>query len=205
MKKGKDIKEGKARNRAATIKDAGDVYRIMKSIALKDREHFFALHLNAKNRVINKEVLSIGTLTQSIVHPRETFKRAIAHNSASIILVHNHVSGDPEPSNDDKQTTQRLTKAGDLLNIPVLDHVIIAEEGYFSFRKEGLMIAEARPAEDSFEEQLALKLKVICRKGTTEQKARAYSGILTAYDEIEHGIFNKAGKSTKRRSNKRMV
>jgi len=93
--------------------------------------------LNAKNVIIGMDVVSVGTLTQSCAHPRELFKAAILSNAASIILVHNHPSGDPAPSVDDAQLTARISKAGEILGIRLLDHIIIGELGSFSFANPG--------------------------------------------------------------------
>ena len=101
-------------------------------------EVFAILCLNTKNKVAGAHIISQGSLSASIVHPREVFKAAILNNAASIILAHNHPSGDPEPSRDDIETTRRLVEAGEILGIKVLDHVIIGEQ-YLSMREEGLM------------------------------------------------------------------
>jgi DNA repair protein RadC len=104
-----------------------------------DREKFIALHLNTKNAVISYEVVSIGTLSSSLVHPRELFKGVILSNSAAVILAHNHPSGVAEPSADDIALTRRLVKAGALLGIDVLDHVIVGEVSFVSLKERGLM------------------------------------------------------------------
>src|SRR6266699_1034513 len=105
-----------------------------------DREHFVVLLLNQKNRVIGVHTVSVGSLSASIVHPRETFKAAILANAAAIICGHNHPSGDCQPSKEDRAITQRLKEAGALLGINLLDHVIVGGEGrYFSFADEGLL------------------------------------------------------------------
>ena len=106
-----------------------------------DREHFVILLLDQKNQVIGLHTVSIGSLTVSIVHPRECFKPAILSNAASIICGHNHPSGDCQPSREDRALTQRLVEAGKLLGISVLDHVIIGDgtSAYFSFADEGLL------------------------------------------------------------------
>jgi len=103
------------------------------------KEHFLTIHLNARHVPLLLEVVSVGTLSASLVHPREVFRRAIAENCASLILVHNHPSGDPAPSPDDIEITGRLTQVGELVGIEVLDHVILAQERYFSFREEGML------------------------------------------------------------------
>lgn len=103
------------------------------------KEIFKILMLNAKNCVIGGVEISVGTLTSNIVHPREVFNPAIKSSAASIILIHNHPSGDPEPSNEDKTLTKRMKEAGQLVGIPVLDHIIIGDGRYFSFLDEGLI------------------------------------------------------------------
>lgn len=103
------------------------------------REHFLVLLLNARHEVAGKDTISIGSLNASIVHPREVFKPAVLASAASIVLVHNHPSGDPEPSEEDLAITKRLVEAGELLGIGVLDHVIVAERGIASIRSRQLL------------------------------------------------------------------
>jgi DNA repair protein RadC len=98
-------------------------------------EQFGVLLLDTKHRVLRATVLSIGTLDASIVHPREVFREAIAGGAAAIVLFHNHPSGDPEPSEDDVRLTERLRAAGVLMGIEVLDHVVLADARYYSFRE----------------------------------------------------------------------
>ena len=102
-----------------------------------DREQFLVLLLDSKNRVIKSETVSIGILNASIVHPREVFKSAIKESANAIIMVHNHPSGDPAPSKEDKAITDNFQEAGNLLNIEVLDHVIIGRDTFYSFAKRG--------------------------------------------------------------------
>jgi len=90
--------------------------------------------LDTRSRVKLVEVVSVGTLTSSIVHPRETFRRAIIEGAASIIIAHNHPSGEVDPSDDDTRVTKRMFEAGELLGITLLDHIVFSSEGYFSFR-----------------------------------------------------------------------
>ncbi len=125
-----------AKQNGKPIKSAKDVFNYMgpKLIHL-DRECFMVLHLDTKNGVIKEEVVSLGTLNSSIIHPRELFKSAIKESANSIILVHNHPSGDPTPSHEDKEVTERIKDAGKLLGIDVLDHVIIGNEKYWSFNE----------------------------------------------------------------------
>jgi DNA repair protein RadC len=111
----------------------------MEEMRRLDREHFRALLLNTKNEVIAREIVSIGTLNSSTVHPRELFKNAIRRNAAAVILLHNHPSGDPTPSQEDLDVTRRLWEAGRIIGIEVLDHLIIGDNKYVSFKAEGLI------------------------------------------------------------------
>jgi DNA repair protein RadC len=122
-----------------TISSPRHVQEYARAYAEAQREHFLVIHLNARHVPASLEVVSIGTLSSSLVHPREVFRTAIGEGSASLILVHNHPSGDPSPSPDDIEITSRLCKVGELVGIEVLDHVILAQERYFSFREEGLL------------------------------------------------------------------
>lgn len=111
-----------------------------KRMAGLDREHFRVLALNTKNRLIRMFEVSVGSLNATIVHPRELFKDAVRLSAASIVVVHNHPSGDPTPSGADIQLTRRIVKAGDVLGIDVLDHVVIGDGGqHSSLRDLGLM------------------------------------------------------------------
>ena len=102
-----------------------------------DREEFVVLLLDAKNKLLGFHVVSLGSLTPSVVHPREVFKIAILGNAAAILLLHNHPSGDPTPSNEDLHITQRLCQIGEVLGIRVLDHVVIGDGRYISFVDDG--------------------------------------------------------------------
>lgn len=103
-----------------------------------DREHLLVVMVDASNRVVGVETVSVGDLTSSIAHPREVFKPCIRHNAAAVALAHNHPSGDPRPSQDDVLVTERLVEAGKLLGIEVLDHVILSDDSYISLRQTGL-------------------------------------------------------------------
>ena len=110
----------------------------MEDLASRDREHFWIIGLNAKNTVKYVELCSLGTLTNSIVHPRETFMMAVLKRAASIIAVHNHPSGDVTPSKEDIEITDRLAKAGEILGIKLLDHIVIGNcTGYKSILNKG--------------------------------------------------------------------
>ncbi len=105
-----------------------------------DREHFVMMALDSRRQVIGCQVVSIGTLSASLVHPREVFKPAILMNAAAVVVSHNHPSFDVSPSAEDKEATRRLVRAGELLGIPVADHIIIGGPGkFFSFRDGGLL------------------------------------------------------------------
>lgn len=103
------------------------------------KEHFKVLLLDTKNQIIVTEEISVGTLNASIVHPRDVFKVAIKRNANSIILIHNHPSGDPTPSNEDINITNRLIDSGNLIGIKVLDHIIIGDNRYISFKEKNLI------------------------------------------------------------------
>lgn len=103
------------------------------------KEKFIVVSMNAANRIIRYNIISTGNLTSSIVHPREVFKVAIENNSANIILIHNHPSGNCEPSNEDIKTTKKLVEAGKLLDIEVFDHIIIADNSYLSFVEQQMI------------------------------------------------------------------
>lgn len=122
------------------------VARHARELVCDAREHFIVWLLNARHRMLAQELVSIGSLSASIVHPREVFRPAITASAAAIVLAHNHPSGDLEPSRDDIEITRRLVRAGHLLGIPVLDHVILAGERYASMRREGLVMFEWRDA-----------------------------------------------------------
>jgi DNA repair protein RadC len=106
-----------------------------------DREHFVVILLDRKNTPIGINTVSIGSLTASVVHMRETFKAAILANAAALLCGHNHPSGDPEPSREDRALTKRLVDAGTLLGIAVVDHIIVGDGTitYFSFADQGLL------------------------------------------------------------------
>lgn len=123
-----------------SIHSAEDIHEYMKGkLENLTVEQFWTLILDAKNRVIGEVMVSQGSLSSSIVHPREVFKPAIMLSGAHIICVHNHPSGDPAPSYEDRAITTQLVEAGQVLGIPVLDHIIIAREGFTSLAEEGAL------------------------------------------------------------------
>lgn len=130
----KDTKQG------YTIKSADDVSTLLMSeMRYLRKEQFRLILLNTKNGVIEVKTISEGSLNSSIVHPREVFASAVRRSCNSIICVHNHPSGDPEPSREDVETTQRLIKGGEILGIKILDHVIIGNGKYLSLKEKGII------------------------------------------------------------------
>jgi DNA repair protein RadC len=122
------------------IRGPDDVARVVGPKLRKEtREHFLVLLLNARHEVMGRETVSVGSLNASIVHPREVFRPAVVASAAATVLVHNHPSGDPEPSEEDLSITKRLVEAGELLGISVLDHVIVASRGIVSLRARQLL------------------------------------------------------------------
>ncbi|MEW5932154.1 MAG: DNA repair protein RadC [Bacillota bacterium] len=120
------------------VRNAGDLAAVViPKLRYLDREHLLVVMLDASNRVVGMETVSVGDLTSSIAHPREVFKPCIRRNAAAVALAHNHPSGDPVPSEDDLAITERLIAAGRLLGIEVLDHVILSDDGYISLRQAG--------------------------------------------------------------------
>ena len=105
----------------------------------KNKEHFVAFYLNARNQLTHLETISIGTLTTSLVHPREVFAPALAHHAAGIILAHNHPSDNLDPSKEDILLTENLVRSGRILNIAVHDHIIVTATNYFSFKQKGMI------------------------------------------------------------------
>ena len=103
------------------------------------KEHFKGIYLNSRKRIIKEETIFIGSLNESVIHPREIFKIALSENAAAIILLHNHPSGDPTPSSFDIEVTKELIKSGNILGIEVLDHIILGDDKYISFKEENLL------------------------------------------------------------------
>jgi len=119
---------------------ARDVLPLVGDIAGKQQEHFVCISLNGANEVIEKRVVTIGLLNKSPVHPREVFADVIADRAAAVIFVHNHPSGELQPSESDMNIHRQLTEAGKILGIQVLDQVIVTRKGYYSFREAGLLV-----------------------------------------------------------------
>ena len=107
------------------------------SVRAGRKEHFLAFYVNARSQLVHAETVSIGTLSASLVHPREVFAPALSCTAAGVIVAHNHPSGDFSPSPEDRDATRRLQRSGELLGIPLLDHLIVSERGFFSFKEQG--------------------------------------------------------------------
>ena len=134
---GKRYNKEKRSNIITKISCAQEVFNLFKEdLEDKKQEHFYIVMLNNQNNIIGKELLTKGILDASIIHPREIFKSAIRNSSSKIILVHNHPSGNPEPSREDLDITKRLMEAGEIVDIKIIDHVIIGGDEWWSWAEE---------------------------------------------------------------------
>lgn len=122
-----------------SIKSTEDVLALTEELKDKKQEYFLTLTLDGASRLIQKRTVFIGTLNKSIVHPREVFADAISDRAAGIIFIHNHPSGNTEPSEEDFAITERLLATAKIVGIDVIDHIIVAGSGYFSFQAAGLL------------------------------------------------------------------
>ncbi|MCE9585266.1 DNA repair protein RadC [Candidatus Nomurabacteria bacterium] len=125
-------------NKQAVL-SARDVWNFCSDIRIMQREHFVAFYLDTQNCLIERQTISIGTLNSSLVHPREVFEPALSFHAASVIVAHNHPSGELEPSPEDKEVTKRLVEAGKIIGIDIIDHVILSKKGYLSFQQKNLL------------------------------------------------------------------
>ena len=124
---------------AVEILKPQDIWNELKEYRSKSKEYFIAFYLDVRNNVISKEIVSIGTLNASLVHPREVFEPAVRNLAAQIILSHNHPSGDPTASAEDIKLTNNLVEAGKILGIEVIDHVILTKNNYISLKEKGII------------------------------------------------------------------
>lgn len=122
-----------------TIQSVSEAAAQAVEIRDKKKEYLLAFFLNARHQLIARETISIGTLTASLAHPREIFAPAIGKAAAGVILVHNHPSGDPAPSDEDVRLTKRIAQAGQIMGIELLDHLIVAQNGCYSFKTAGAL------------------------------------------------------------------
>lgn len=129
-----------AKQKTKTVLSAEDVYKLVKS-KLKNytKEHFFVLSFDTRNKLLGIDEISVGTLNANLVHPRETFEAAIHRHAAQVIIAHNHPSGNPEPSKEDLEITQKLVESGKILGIEVVDHIIVTNKNCFSLQEEGIV------------------------------------------------------------------
>lgn len=121
------------------ISSSNDVYQLFRYLVPECKEHFLALHLDTKNKIICVDQVSIGSLNASIVHPREVMKACLLSSCAAVVLVHNHPSGDDNPSKEDIALTTRLKQCCDLMGLRLLDHIVVCESSYCSFADRGLL------------------------------------------------------------------
>lgn len=134
----KMVKERSVLYSARRIQSSSDADALVRQFLEElDREAMIVVALNAKSEPTYLQVISTGSLSSSIVHPREVFKVAILSNAYSILLAHNHPSGDTKPSQEDLNITKRIKEASDIMGVPLLDHLIIGDEGYYSFKENG--------------------------------------------------------------------
>ena len=134
------VRDGSLQSDRRVIRTPDDAYTILKPyFESLPNEHFLGIFLSTKNTVLGISCISVGSLNASIVHPRELFQRAILSNSASIILAHNHPSGDPTGSPEDFDLTRKLVDVGNILDIRILDHVIIGDGKYISLKEKGIL------------------------------------------------------------------
>lgn len=133
--------------RGDRIRGPADVFgRLGPQLRDRRQEEFWVLYLDSQNRVIVERRVTVGLLNSSLVHPREVFAPAISHAAASVILAHNHPSGDPDPSPEDLDVTVQMVESGRLLGIPVRDHIVLGDETFVSLLERGLMLADAGSA-----------------------------------------------------------
>lgn len=125
--------------KTALIMKPLDVWGELKDIRNHKKEHFVVFYLDSRYQEIKREIISIGTLDENLIHPREVFEPAIINNAAQVIIAHNHPSGNVEPSNEDIAITKRLTDAGKILGIEILDHIIVGSNGYLSLKEKNLL------------------------------------------------------------------
>ncbi len=124
--------------KAVLVLSPKDVWEELKDVRVHKKEHFIIFYLDTTNQEIAREIISVGSLNASLVHPREVFEPAVRNLAAQIIIAHNHPSGGLEPSKEDLEITQKLIESGDILGIEIIDHIIVTKDHYLSFREAGL-------------------------------------------------------------------
>lgn len=134
------VRDGRGRRDDVVLDTPEAAFRFLRPKARRlDREHLWRIDLDARRCVLGFEIVSIGTLSASLVHPREILKGAILANAAGFMIAHNHPSGDETPSAEDRDVTQRVRRAGELMGIPLIDHLVIGGARFYSFRASGLL------------------------------------------------------------------
>ncbi|MGK2907531.1 MAG: JAB domain-containing protein [Desulfuromonadales bacterium] len=133
------VNDQNARYLDAHLSSSRDVVRLFDFLSRETKEHFWAVHLDSKNRLLCLDQVSTGSLNASIVHPREVYKSALLSSAAALLLVHNHPSGDPTPSAEDREITMRLKAVSELLGIRLLDHIVIGDGRHYSFADQGIL------------------------------------------------------------------
>lgn len=128
-------------HRKVSVRTPEDVCKFFRSLVGRGapKEHFLALYLDGRHQACGHSIVSIGTATSSLVHPREVFQPGLVRGATCLMLGHNHPSGNPEPSPEDRDVTERLKKAGEILGIAVLDHIVFSDTEFVSFRERGLL------------------------------------------------------------------
>jgi len=121
------------------ISSPSDAFKVLERFASKRQEHFLVITLDGAHQVERAKIVSVGLVNRTVVHPREVFQPAIEDSATAVIVAHNHPSGNVEPSTEDRDITEKLVSAGEILGIAVLDHVIIAKGGFYSFLEHGLL------------------------------------------------------------------
>ncbi len=134
-----EIGRRKNNRKAKKILVPNDIYQEIRHYAVREQEQLIVMSLNGAHEVLNIRVATIGLINKTVVHPREVFAEPLKERATAIVMAHNHPSGSLEPSSEDKLTTDRIVKAGKILGISVIDHIIFSNEGYFSFLEHGVM------------------------------------------------------------------
>lgn len=136
----KRIQEPQSYNKKMQIKSPVDVFKIIKkNLKGKKKEYLIGIFLNTRNYLISVSQISIGILNANLIHPREVFKEAISASAAAVIVAHNHPSGDPQPSDEDIRLTKTLVKAGTIIGIELIDHIIVSDDKYLSMKEEKMI------------------------------------------------------------------
>lgn len=129
----------KCKKKKRTIKTPQDVYNAVKHYGDREQEHLIVISLNGAREIIGEQVVTIGTMDKTLIHPREVFATPLKERAAAIVIAHNHPSGNIEPSSDDKKATKRIVDSGEILGIKVVDHIVFSLDSYYSFLEHGLL------------------------------------------------------------------